>query len=262
MTFWWKKVITYWLMPLPLCVALGVVAGLLLVTGRRPRTARALLTGCALLLAILSNRGVSILLLRPLETRYPPVPEFTAATPPAPALRACRYVVVLGGGQHDSRVLPATTQLSTAALGRLTEAVRLLRVLPEARLVTSGPAAPGFPSHGRILARAAAALGVDAARIQIVDTARDTAEEAAAVAALVGPARVALVTSAWHLPRAMLDFRQVGVAALPCPADYGTVPDGALNWHDLGWDLAALERSTWALHERLGLLWEWLRGKR
>ena len=33
----------------------------------------------------------------------------------------------------------------------------------------------------------------------------------------------------------------------------------ALQWSDLGWDVDSLERSTCAVHEDLGLLWDWIR---
>ena len=264
MFFWLKKLLGFWLMPLPFCLILLLVGlGLTrLRAGRHARLGRGLaLAGLGLLL-LFSNKYVSIWLVHPIEARYPAIPELQAGRPPPPALAACRFVVVLGGGNGNSAGLSATNQLSTSALARITEAVRLLRVLPDARLVVSGPAdAANHPSHATMLARAAESLGVAPDRIAYIDQARDTEDESHAVARIAGPAPFALVTSAWHMPRAMALFHHAGLAPLACPADFTAHTGDNFQWPDLFWDLPSLERSTWAVRERLGYLWIWLRGK-
>jgi uncharacterized SAM-binding protein YcdF (DUF218 family) len=116
-------------------------------------------------------------------------------------------------------------------------------------------------SHAEILARAAISLGVAADRIHLIDTARDTDDESRAVKAIAGDDPVALVTSAWHMPRAEALFREADVNALPCPADFSARPDARFRWSDLGWDVDSLVRSTWAVHEDLGLLWTRMKTK-
>ncbi len=258
--FWLKKFVSFWLMPLPLSVAL-LVAGLVLA--RRPARrglGRSLAYLASALLILFSNRAVSNRLLRPLESRYPAIPEISPGAPlPAP-LAGCGYVVVLGSGHSDMPGLPATSRLSDSGLGRIAEAVRLMRALPGARLVVSGPGDPGHPTHAAVLALAAESLGVEASRITRIETARDTEDEALAVARIAGKAKVALVTSAWHMPRAARLFRGAGVSFVPCPADYVSRGSPELHWGDLSWDTESLERSTRAVHEWLGLLWLRLRG--
>ena len=255
-----KKIISYWLMPLPLCLALLACGLVLLRFGRHPRLGRRLLLAAVVLLALFSNRFVSTHLLRPLEERYPAIPEFAAGGPAPEPIEGCRFVAVLGGGHSDMSGLSATSQLSTSALARAVEAVRIARVLPGARLILSGPGAGGRPSLASVSARAAESLGVSPERIVLVETARDTEEESLAVARLSGGARVALVTSAWHMPRSAGLFRKAGVVFVPCPADFVSRADVRFRWFDLGWDSESLERSTLAVHEYLGLLWLWLRG--
>ncbi len=258
--FWLKKVVSFWLMPLPLCLAL-LVSGLLLARSpRRSRIGRGLLVSAAVLLLLFSNKAVSTRLLRPLEGRYPAVPEIAADAPPPASIAGSRFVVVLGAGHSDMAGLPATAQLSASALARIVEAARLLRVLPAARLVVSGPAEPGRPSHAAVLARAAESLGIAPERITLVETALDTEDESLAVARLAGGARVALVTSAWHMPRAAALFRRAGVDFAPCPADFVSRGNSQFRWADLKWDSESLERSTLAVHEWVGLLWLRLRG--
>ena len=261
MFFWLKKAVSFGLMPLSVSLAL-MIAGLFLLRGdRRARLGRTLLLIGVGLLACFSHNGVSLWLVRSLEAHYPPIPELTAGAPLPPALASCRYVVVLGGGHGDVAALSATNKLSPSALGRIVEGVRLLHALPEARLIVSGPAIGANPTHASVLAQAAATLGVNPNRMIKIETARDTEDEAEAVKKLVGSARVALVTSAWHLPRAAALFRKAGVDTLPCPTDFLGKPNPDWRWNDVLFDSTSLDKSTLAVRERIGFLWVWLRGK-
>ncbi|PTY01107.1 ElyC/SanA/YdcF family protein [Opitutus sp. ER46] len=264
MFFWLKKVIAYVLMPIPACFALLGVGVALLWTRRGARAGRMILTVAVLLLLVLGNGFVSTWLIRPLETQYPAAPDVTAGAAIPPALASCQFVIVLGGGNLDLADVPALTRLSGSAFQRLTEAVRLLRFLPHARLVVSGPADPRLPdrpTHATMLERAAISLGVDPGRIVRIEHARDTEDESRAVRKLAGPAPVALVTSAWHMPRSMALFRSAGVNAIACPTDYKMASYNDFHWRDCLWNVDSLERSTLAVRERIGHLWIWLRGK-
>ncbi len=263
MGFALKKLAGYLLMPLPLAAGLLLAAVLLRLLKRAPRVRRWLLAAAAGWLVLLGNNGVANLLVRPLERRFPPVPELTASAPLPMALAACKLVVVLGSGHADADGFSANNQLSPAGLARITEGVRLLRALsPDARLVLSGPGREGQPTHAEVLARAAVALGVARERIMKIETARDTEDEAREAKIIAGGAPVALVTSAWHMPRAMALFRHTGADAQACPADFTAAPrpDEGLGTF-FTWDAAALQRSTWALRERIGWVWVWLRGQ-
>jgi uncharacterized SAM-binding protein YcdF (DUF218 family) len=256
--FWLKKTVSFGLMPLPLCLLL-LAAGLALVaSGRGRRLGRVLAVLATVLLAACSNRLVSSLLLSPLEGRFHPVPELSAGVPPS--IADCRFVVVLGGGNSDMPGLAATSQLSASALARLVEAVRILRALPRARLIVSGPGEKGHPTHASVLAEAAASLGVDPSRITQIDTARDTEDESHAITRAAGGARIALVTSAWHMPRAARLFERAGARFTPCPADFASRKVPGFEFGDLACDSESLERSTLAVHEWIGMLWLSLRG--
>lgn len=261
MLFELKKMIGFWLMPLPFCL-LAMLAGLVLLRfTRRGRIGRALFIGGFGLLLLLSNGLVSRALIRPLESRFPSIPELVSGRPLPADLAACRFVVVLGGGNGQASAVSANNLLSASARARIVEGVRLVQSLPDARLVVSGPADGAREPHATVLGRTALALGVAPDRIMYVDQARDTEAEALAVARTVNGARVALVTSAWHLPRAAALFRGAGVDILPCPADFTAHADDPWQWEDLFWRTTALERSTLAVRERLGFTWSWLRRK-
>ncbi len=261
MLFWFKKTVGFWLMPLPFCLTLMTLGVLLLFLRRWTRAGRWLALGGFALLLVYSNAFVGRALIKPLEAAYPAIPDLPAGTAVPPRLAACRYIVVLGGGNGYAPGLAANHLLSAGALARITEAVRLMRLVPEAKLVVSGPIFGPVESHALVLSRTAIALGLDPGRIVLVEHARDTEEEAAAVRQLAGDTPLALVTSAWHMPRAMTLFRHERIDALPAPTDYHSVRDSDTLAASLRWELPALERSTLAVRERLGSLWLWLRGK-
>ncbi len=258
--FWLKKLISFYLAPLPLCIGLLALGLLFGRSARLASVGRRIVVVAAILLFLFSNRFVSKHLLGSLEGEFHAVPEVPLGTPVPDSIASCRVVAVLGGGHKEMAGLAATSQLSSSALARIVEGVRILALLPDARLVVSGPGEPGRPSHASVLAAAARSLGVNPARITLIDTARDTEDESFAFAKQLRGERTALVTSAWHMPRAAHLFRNAGVNFVCCPSDFQAKEDIHLNWSDFACDTESLERSTLAVHERIGLLWLRLRG--
>jgi len=261
MLFALKKFVSYFLMPLQFSLGLILVGTLLGFATRRARLGRVLvLVGVGLLL-VLSHKQVGMALLNPLETRYAAIPDVAPGAPVPADLAACRAVVVMGGGHSDTPGLAASHRLSASALARLTEGARIARLVPQARIICTGPGETGHDTHAAVLARAAAALGVDPARIELIADARDTEEEAAALARRFGTEPIAVVTSAWHMPRTVALLRRHGLNVLPCPADFTARPNPDFRWNDWTCDLSGLERSTKAIYEYLGLTWAKLRGR-
>lgn len=199
-----------------------------------------------------------------------PAPEARATTPsPGPdptsapeALRDAAFVVVLGSGHGNAADLPAGQRLSASARARLIEGLRIALALPESWLVVSGPRVDAYQpgdddtTHARVMADAAVELGFPRERIVEIDTARDTVEEIDAAKLLVGEERVALVTSAFHLPRAMELASAAELAAFPCPADYlgaRNASFGKLAY--VTWDAESLQNTTRAWREYIGRTW-------
>src|SRR5690606_34882032 len=111
---------------------------------------------------------------------------------------------------------------------RVTETVLLARKLPEAKVVFTGGAASLLLS-GESAAPAVAsfleAAGIAPDRIVLERVSRNTYENAILVRELLEPRpgdTWLLVTSAWHMPRAVGAFRQAGFDVVPWPADYRT----------------------------------------
>ena len=99
-------------------------------------------------------------------------------------------------------------------------------------------------------------MGVDPQRITLETRSRNTDENARFTAALVHPQSDQtwlIVTSAYHMPRAMGLFRKAGFEAIAYPVDYRTV-GGRRDWR-LNANLPrGLELFDLAVHEWVGLV--------
>jgi uncharacterized SAM-binding protein YcdF (DUF218 family) len=218
------KVLWFLLQPSSLLFGV-VVAGALLAPTRWYRLGRRLAWGGAVALLVCGLTPLGDVLIRPLETRFP---RADIAPPAGGSARPIAGIIVLGGGEDGHAAdSPQLAALNEAA-ERYTEAVALARRLPEARLVFSGgsgalltAAVPEAQLAGRLFA----ALGIAEDRVTLEGKSRDTHENALFSARLLQPRpdqRWLLVTSAWHMPRAMGSFRRAGFAVEAWPVDYRT----------------------------------------
>lgn len=234
--------------PLAVAAVLLLLAGAVWLLGRRG-LGRFLAALGLLVVFVSSWAPVADRLLEPLERIYPPVWDPRAH----PGVTA---VVVLGAGWEPDLAAPASVRLNSGSSVRLMEGLRLIEALPAARLLVSGasrdaerlPVALGY-------AQAAQALGVDPARIVVLDTPVDTAQEAyAAREALAEGERFFLVTSASHMRRAVRHFERAGLQPIPAPTGFKTGGERARTlsyWLPSAGNLRKTER---AVHEYLGLL--------
>ncbi|MEE1974343.1 ElyC/SanA/YdcF family protein, partial [Maribacter flavus] len=78
--------------------------------------------------------------------------------------------------------------------------------------------------------RVAESLGIPRSEIIVLDKPKDTEEEAEAVKQTIGDAPFLLVTSASHLPRAMIFFQHVGLNPLPAPANQLAIASPLNPW--------------------------------
>lgn len=253
-----KKVVGLLLMPLSVCLGL-LVGGLVLAwlcRGRWRTVGRGLITGGVVLLLVSSFGPFSGCLLRPLEHRYPPLLDSAAA-----GMADVTWVVVLGAGHVSDPSMPATTQLCPSGLARVVEGVRLYRQVPGRKLVVSGGTVFDPQSGAKVMARAAAELGVPETDIVREDVSRDTEEEARELAAILDTDRFFLVTEASHMPRSMAICRKQGLNPIAAPAHFRIKDAGEGLRGPLAPDPRALHGAHRAVYEILGLLWAWLRGR-
>jgi uncharacterized SAM-binding protein YcdF (DUF218 family) len=212
---------TFWFFAQPSGMLLiMLVAGAVLACVERHRASRRLLIASAALLLLGGLLPLSNWLILPLEQRFP---RTELGSEPIAG------IVVLGGAEDARIALDRGTHALNEAGERFTEAIALARHYPVAKIAFTGGAIElvGSPKIGADAARAMFRdLGmVDSERLVLESKARDTWENAILTKALVQPKpgeRWLLITSAWHMPRAMGVFRKAGFAVEPWPVDYRT----------------------------------------
>jgi uncharacterized SAM-binding protein YcdF (DUF218 family) len=207
----------FWLAVQPMSlVAVLLVLGLVLSLFRARWWSFTMVTGALLVLGVIGFTTFGYVLIAPLEARF--------VRPAEPA--HIDGIVVLGGGM-DGEVNDARHGWELNESGdRMVEAVRLALTHPEAKvLVAAGPAV--FPVVQEPEAYAAQrmllAFGIAPDRLVLDDKSRNTEENAQFAKSLAGAApgqTWLLVTSAYHMPRAVGLFRKAGFAVIPWPADY------------------------------------------
>jgi uncharacterized SAM-binding protein YcdF (DUF218 family) len=256
MFFILSKTLGFFALPSNLIATIAAIGMVLLFTRFR-RAGRLLATlGIALLLlAGLSPLGN--LLIYPLEQRFPPWDGSRGA----PA-----GIVVLGGAiSPDVSAAHGTPALNESA-ARLTAIADLARRYPAARIVYSGGNARLLSKQGKEADYALPLLesfGIARSRLIAEDNSRDTIENALFSKALAAPKpgeRWLLVTSGYHMPRAIGVFRRAGFAVEAYPVDWRTrgridfiMPFAAAS--------AGLRRTDTAVREWVGLLIYWITGR-
>lgn len=229
----------------PLLAAFVIEAvGLLLLRGPRRRAGAWVIATGGALGYLASTSLVGNALLAPLEGQYP---AFEAAQ-----ASGVRDIVVLGSSYEPYDHNPVTGSLDADGLARIVEGVRLAHLRPNSRLLVSGGAALGFTPGALGYARLATELGIDPSTLIVLDRALDTNQEAHDVTTLLGHSPFILVTSAFHMPRAMLLMRRAGAKPVPAPTgqilyaphsgQFGLMPGSR-----------GLRKTEIALHEYLGL---------
>ncbi|MBF0530715.1 MAG: YdcF family protein, partial [Deltaproteobacteria bacterium] len=196
-------------------------------------------------------------LLTPLENRFPRVVTLPDQID---------GIIVLGGG-IDSLVSKGRRQVTLNDQGdRVVTLAALAKRYPSARLVYAGgrwslgsdwlkealPAKPALSS-----------LGLDPERILLESQSANTRENAVYARELAQPKigeKWLLVTSAWHMPRAVGVFRKVEWPVIPYPVDYRAT--GEYSWRSTFSLSQGLTSLSLALREWTALakyrLWGWV----
>jgi len=232
----------------PGLLAFALVTGAVLVLIGLRRLGRFVATMGIVQIVLLSLAPVADALMVPLEN------EARRMAAQAPA---CCYdsIVVLGGAVK--RPLPPgrpDVDLSDGA-DRVWHAARLLKmnVAPRIILASGSPDAPGELSEAVAMRVFLRDLGVPDDRIVLESKSLNTIENIREVRRIVGDQRVALVTSAYHMPRAMHLARIGRLNASAFPTDWQAVSEDRAPW--IAWlpSIDSILTSWMALKEHIAL---------
>jgi len=240
-----KKILGDLLMPVPIILLLLCWA-LLLMLRRKTRWFGYLVVAfVTALLFVASYAPLSNQLISLFESR---VPQYQQGETPVD------YVAVLGSWHQSVTTQPITSELKPTAIVRLAEGIRIYRMNPGSKLIFTGYRGiiedrVSFPDKLRELA---VALGVPAEDIIVLNGPQDTQEEAQLIARKFADSSLVLVTTALHMPRALILFHDAGLDPIPAPTDYVAKP--FKSWWVFPSAEALAHTEYWA-HEQLGILW-------
>jgi uncharacterized SAM-binding protein YcdF (DUF218 family) len=249
-----SKVLGFFAVPSNLIILIGCL-GLWLLPSRFARAGRWLASASLVVLAVLGFSPVGNALIIPLEHRFASW---------SPKGRVPDGIIVLGGA-IDGSAANDQVVLNEAA-ERITIIPELARRYPNARILFSGGSGALIydgAAEAQVAGRLLESFGIARDRVTLEDRSRNTAENAAFSKALSHPRPGELwllVTSAYHMPRAIGAFRKVGFPVEPYPVDWRTRSgEDALRPFVSVSD--GLQRTDAAVHEWLGLLIYWITGR-
>jgi len=230
--------------------------GALLVFRRRDKLGRRLLALVAVVSFILAVVPIGRNLLIVLENRFPVVQTLPDKVD---------GIIVLGGVVNEV-ISRARGQLSIGgSVERLTEFAALSKKFPYAKLLFtsgSGKLLTQNIKEADVVGPLLASLGVDMSRVQFENQSRNTYENAVMSKQLINPSpdeTWVLITSAFHMPRAVGIFRKLGWQVLPYPVDFNY--KGETLYAPTFDFLGGVGYLSSAIHEWLGLVFYWLTDK-
>jgi len=229
--------------------------------GHRVRRGRVCLVLALLITYGLSIPVVSRQLAWSLEARYP-----AHTLKSGPGTERYTAVVVLAGGAEWTGGLVPEDRLKPSTIERVLYGRELMLHGLASTIVLSGGSAQVFagsehPAEALVMERFLRSLGNQDWTILTETHSRTTYENAVETTRLLGTsARIALVTSALHMPRAMAFFARQGMTAVAFPCEFTAGP-AEPNGLDYIPRIIALQQSSSAIHEWVGLAVYKLAGK-
>jgi uncharacterized SAM-binding protein YcdF (DUF218 family) len=195
----------------PTSLALLTLLGLMMLKSR-PRFAVALMAASQLALLACTLPAVSGALARSLEPP-PLVPE---------DLKRAQAIVILAGGMNRSAIEWGGETVNNFTLQRIRYGAHLARSSGLPVYVTGGVPYGARHAEAELMANVLARdYGIQVRWIdRTADTTRGNALMAAKDLKPLGIQRVALVTTAIHMPRSQHAFEAAGLKVIPAPTDY------------------------------------------
>lgn len=166
---------------------------------------------------------------------------------------AVSAIVDLGGGMSfNTNKFPYVQ----GPAGRAWQSARLWKAGKAPIVIPTGQ---GIADTDAVLLRD---LGVPESAIKVENFARNTEEHPKYLAEMLGASetnrvKIIVVTSAWHLKRAMLMFEKYGphLDVIPCPGEVDLFGETKWSWNKLLPDAASFGKSAHHFHEWLGICW-------
>jgi len=180
---------------------------------------------------------------------------------PAQSGKPPQAIVILGAGRRYHAPEYASDIPNPAALERIRYGVWLARRTMLPVLVTGGLGAKYSPAEAEIMKQVIEseyALPVRWIETQS-HTTYENAEFTAPILKAEGIDSIYLVTHAYHMKRSVAVFKKFGFRVIPAPTAFNSSSRDAMGLRHFLPSAKALNKTTKALHEWMGMLWYGLR---
>ena len=233
-----------WILPPGIFILAMLGIAVYLWKKRHQHRAAGLLAALACVLYLLSIGAVADRLMGDLERTYD-----------VPAEAQGDVIVMLGGGAiADVQDVDGVGMLAQSPSSRLLTVLRLYYIHRLPILLSGGQVFSDTGSEAEIARRVLLSLGVPGEMIYVETRSLTTGQNARYSAEILrreGFTQPILVTSAFHLPRAVLYFEREGFAVTPYPADFWVSGNPQLYLIKFAPNVNALYTNTYFLQEKL-----------
>ena len=226
MLFSLKKFISFFLEPFTFGFLVLFLAFIFLLFNNYKKAKSTLFVGL-IFLFLISNSVVSNFLMSPLENQYRNQKNID--------ISKVEYILLLGGDFE----------------ARAYEVLKLSLKLKDAKIITSGYAGKKLISDALYAKNELISLGINENRIIMQDKPKDTIEEAISIKKLINDKPFILVTSAYHMPRAIKIFKKQGLNPIAMPTNFMVKKQKSNSYLSIN----DLKKVTIAIHEYIGLAW-------
>ena len=243
--FFLKKTISYFVEPFGMVLALFVI-GLYFLFTKSEGKAKVFLSFGFIIMFLYSYQPFSNFLVTNLENKYPKY-DYKSDV---------KYIHVLGNGHSDDLSQPLSSRMGSTSLMRDIEGILIHLNTENSKLIFTGFAGTLDISTAQMNTDFAMALNVKIKDIIMNDRPKDTQEEAVFIKSILTNEPFVLVTSATHMPRAMMLFKSLGLNPIPAPTNfYKEKFEGYFRLPRIDY----FRKSQIAMHEYIGILWSKLK---
>lgn len=236
-----KKFISFFFEPIGIVITLFII-GMYYIYKKKYYRAEQLLLTSVLLLLLFSYPPFSNFLITHLENQYPKY-DYS---------KQVEYIHVLGNEHTTDQSQPISSQINNDGVKRILEGIIIHQHTPESKIIFTGYAGRTDTPNAIMNANLSYALGVDQNSTIINPKPEDTRQEAQFTKTIVGEQPFVLVTSASHMPRAMMLFQSYGMHPIAAPTAFYKSDD--VSWFQAP-SSGALFVSTLAMHEYVGMIY-------
>ncbi|MCF6340631.1 MAG: YdcF family protein [Sulfurimonas sp.] len=239
--FFFKNLITYFIEPFGLILSFFAL-GILFLFLNKNSLAKIFIAISFCFLLLFSNSAFSNYLIQNLENQYQKYDY----------KQNIKYIHVLGSGHNNDENQPISSRLDGAGIKRVIEGITIHFKTSNSKLIFTGYGSDSNISSAKMNAKLAMNLGVNKKNIIIGEKPKDTKEEAIFAKNFIGSESFVLVTSATHMPRAMILFKSLGLNPIAAPTSFYKKE---INGYLTAPSNDSISRSAIAIHEYLGTLW-------